>query len=326
MGLVLLAFGIEWAASDPGPGDAPIGSFLLAIIVAAAAFDRGSGYVATAFALALSAFVILPDGFGLPSARDTLILIVFAAVGITITAIVEALHRTIERLAATNEALSRSERARGLLLAEFRHRTRNDLGALVGLLLLRARGAPSETAAEALREAAGHALALARVHARLTPGDAVPPEHEGWVDTREFITGLCADIGQATAGEGLRPVAVTAAVEPHALDTERAVTLGLVLNEAVTNALKYAFPEDRAGTVRVGFVREGEDFVLSIGDDGVGLPSDAASEGRVLPAGSGLGTRLLQGMAAQLRGAFTRHGGEEGTLATLRFPAARPGT
>jgi two-component sensor histidine kinase len=101
----------------------------------------------------------------------------------------------------------------------------------------------------------------------------------------------------------------------------------LVLNEAVTNTLKYAFPEQRAGTVRVRFAREGEEFVLTVCDDGIGLPA----EGEMTNApstqplhGSGLGTRLLSALAAQLRGSFSRQPGQNGrgTVATLRFPAA----
>jgi two-component sensor histidine kinase len=105
------------------------------------------------------------------------------------------------------------------------------------------------------------------------------------------------------------------------------VQLGLVLNETVTNALKYAFPEGRAGTVRVRFVREGEDFVLTVADDGIGLPQEGDVTERRPRRGSGLGTRLLSALAAQLRGTFTRRPGENGvgTVAELRFPVKAPG-
>jgi two-component sensor histidine kinase len=131
-------------------------------------------------------------------------------------------------------------------------------------------------------------------------------------------------------GEGLRPLALSVEAEAHTLDTERAVQLGLVLNEAVANALKYAFPEDRPGTVRVRFAREEEEFVLTVADDGIGLPTEGELSGALLapaPYGSGLGTRLLRALAAQLRGSFSRHPGEgqRGTVAGLRFRAAPPG-
>ncbi|WP_052214705.1 sensor histidine kinase [Belnapia sp. F-4-1] len=151
------------------------------------------------------------------------------------------------------------------------------------------------------------------------------------VNTQHFIEGLCADIIAAQMGDGLRPVALVTEAEAHTLDTERAVQLGLVLNEAVTNALKYAFPKDRAGTVQVRFAREAGEFVLTVADDGIGLPA----EGELLGAppamplqGSGMGTRLLRALAAQLRGTFSRQPGEcgRGTVAGLRFRAAPPGS
>ncbi len=80
------------------------------------------------------------------------------------------------------------------------------------------------------------------------------------------------------------------------------------------------------------FAREGDSFLLSVSDDGVGLPPDeaspdAAQRGGKRPLGTGLGTRLLQGLAAQLRGTLSRRRGEDGagTLAELRFPVAEPG-
>ncbi len=153
------------------------------------------------------------------------------------------------------------------------------------------------------------------------------------MDTKDFIEGLCRDLERAQSGGELRPVALIAQAESHILDAERAVHLGLVLNELVTNALKYAFPDNGAGTVRVRFACEGESFALSVSDDGVGMSADetpsAASRtaGKQRPLGTGLGTRLLQGLAAQLRGTLSRHRGENGagTLAELRFPVVEPG-
>ena len=102
-----------------------------------------------------------------------------------------------------------------------------------------------------------------------------------------------------------------------------------MLNELVTNALKYAFPDNGAGTVRVRFRRDGNDYLLSVSDNGVGMASDDAPAARERPRrlGTGLGTRLLQGLAAQLRGTLSRSPGEDGsgTLAVLRFPVAEPG-
>jgi two-component sensor histidine kinase len=90
-----------------------------------------------------------------------------------------------------------------------------------------------------------------------------------------------------------------------------------VATELVANALKYAFPEERAGTVSVGFQREGEGFALTVTDDGVGFDPAAA------PKGTGLGGKLVRALVAQLGGRVeVRSGGAQGgTVCTIRFPA-----
>ena len=277
--------------------------FLAAILLSATLFDRGSGILATILsALAVSYAYMPPRHTLVISDRAQLAaLLIFVVIGVLLASIVEAMHRAIEALQVAQANLQEVQRARALLLEEFRHRTRNDLGSLVGILLLRARAATSEAARDGLREAADHALALARVHTRLAK-DSVAAEDATTVDTREFVVGLCSDLEKAFAGDGLRPVALHAVAEAHRLSTERSVQLGLVLNEAITNAFKYAFPEGRGGEVQVRFRREGGHFLLTVIDDGPGMLPEG-EPGEAPPAqGSGLGTRLLRALAAQLRG------------------------
>ncbi|RZA26507.1 MAG: sensor histidine kinase, partial [Proteobacteria bacterium] len=186
--------------------------------------------------------------------------------------------------------------------------------------LLRARGASPE-AKEALREAAGHARALANVHRRLEVAEA--DECGAYIESVNFIKGLVEDLDR-TSVDGLRPVALRVDTESHILDTERAVTLGLVLNELVTNALKYAFPDERHGTIAIRFCRIDECFELVVEDDGIGLPRDHDVEPSSA-ASRTLGTRLLRGLAAQLRGGFRRSQSPSGgTRCVLSFAAEAP--
>jgi two-component sensor histidine kinase len=345
--IVVAALSLRLLVDDILPPGYPFAFFYLAILFCSTLFNQGSGLVATATSALLATYFFLPPAnqFVMSDLGHLAALLLFMLTGTIIALTLEALHTAVADLQTANDELAaarddtsaalnqvaRSERLRSLLLREFRHRTRNDLGSLVGLLLLRARTAPSEAAREALKEAAQHALALSRVHSRLTPEDELPGDAEvGVVDTRDFVLGLCIDLDSAQVGEGLRPIALMAEAESHTLDAERAVPLGLVLNETVTNAMKYAFPEERAGAVRVRFLREGEHFLLTVVDDGIGVPPEAeldtAPPGQPSP-GSGLGTRLLRALAAQLRGTFTRQPGPDGagTLSELRFPAVPPG-
>lgn len=330
--LVAAALGVR-IASDPVFGDSyPFLLFLVPILLAACLFDHGSGLVATAVAALAAALLYLsPTGsLRIEKPADQAALVAFMAIGAAMSGVVEAMHRALAQVQQALAQLDRSERRRRLLLHEFRHRTRNDLQSLSALLLLRARAATSAAAGEGLREAAGHARTLARVHgwlARGVPGDGV--NDPGQIDTGDFVEGLCHDLEITIAAGGLRPIALRASAEHHMIDTERAVHLGLVLNELVTNAIKYGFPDERHGTVCVRFRREAADFLLTVADDGVGAPTleTEAERTEFRNDGAGLGTRLMRGLAAQLRGRFERLANPEGsgTLALLRFPVAEPG-
>jgi two-component sensor histidine kinase len=93
-------------------------------------------------------------------------------------------------------------------------------------------------------------------------------------------------------------------VEPIELDVTQAVPLGLIINEALTNAFKYAFPDGRPGTVSLSLFRlEETTYQLTVADDGVGLPAhyDPASS-------HSLGMTLLHGFSEQLGGELTLSG------------------
>jgi two-component system, sensor histidine kinase PdtaS len=132
-----------------------------------------------------------------------------------------------------------------------------------------------------------------------------------------FLTELCEDLRSALTE--MRPVTLKAKIEQHFLPEERAVPVGLMLNELVTNALKYAFPGDRTGNVNVVFARDGETFHLTVSDDGIGIPpSDAPSTDQ-----AGLGQRLVKSMVAQIEGSYHLEPASSGsgTVARISFPA-----
>jgi two-component system, sensor histidine kinase PdtaS len=169
---------------------------LVAVLLAAGLFDRGSGLFATGLG---AVFVVIAyfrplDGTAAEDPGDVLALALFVGCGAALAVAVEAMHRALADAQRALADLARSETRRRLLLQEFRHRTRNDLQSLSALLLLRARGVPSPAAADGLCEAAEHARALARVHSWLTADEARHEDDPGQVDTRNFIVGLCHDL------------------------------------------------------------------------------------------------------------------------------------
>ena len=124
---------------------------------------------------------------------------------------------------------------------------------------------------------------------------------------------LCRDLSEALVGD--RPVALAVRADPVDLPGASAVVVGLVVNELVQNALKYAFPRDRAGRVDIELRRNGGRCALIVSDDGVGMPADGRS---------GSGGRLVDGFARQLRGTLERRSGA-GLSVRLDFPLAHDG-
>jgi two-component sensor histidine kinase len=146
-----------------------------------------------------------------------------------------------------------------------------------------------------------------------------------------FLGALCDDLRLTSVGEA-QPVALRTSVEPVALPVEQAVPVGLIVNEAVANALKHAFPDGRAGVVEVRLGRGGigddggrRRLRLEVADDGVGAPTTdpSACDGGAVRRGKGQGSRLIGALARQLGGSAEWRG-PLGTALVVVFPEAGP--
>ena len=115
---------------------------------------------------------------------------------------------------------------------------------------------------------------------------------------------------------------LTLKAEPIEIDPDRAVAIGIIVNELVMNAVKYAYP-DGAGPIHVVLNANGDDLELSIADDGVGLNV------KLDPRSTGMGQRIVSAMASKLEASVERDPGHAGTRILLRFrrvntPATKP--
>jgi two-component sensor histidine kinase len=181
-------------------------------------------------------------------------------------------------------ALDRQE----LLTREMSHRVKNSLATVAGLLSLQARGTESAHVREALADARSRVEAVAQVHDQLwRQPDLAAVELAG------FLESLCEKLRESAPGH-----AITCTAPAMPIPADLAIPLGLFVNELVTNAVKHAYP-GRHGPVRVEAVPDGASRVLlSVSDDGVGLPEgfDAGAARR------SLGMRVIHGLSRQLGG------------------------
>ena len=105
---------------------------------------------------------------------------------------------------------------------------------------------------------------------------------------------------------------LTLKAEPIEIDPDRAVAIGIIVNELVMNAVKYAYP-DGAGPIDVNFHAQGDDLVLSIADNGVGL------SGKTDPRSTGMGQRIVTAMASKLEASVERDPDHAGTRIVVLF-------
>lgn len=320
-------------------GDTERYPFLLAfptVVLVGVVFNQGTGIFASLLSVVVAASLVLPPVGSLYVADPNNVVgaAVYMASSVIVAVLMEALHvacaelarsyvaaeRSAEELRAANCQLAAASSDRETLLREAVHRSRNDLQRLSASLHLQIATTADATAQAALREAVMRVEALARVNGRLegywhTAGDAV--------DSQAFIEGLAADLRLAIIN--LRPITLIVEAESHPLTATRAIAVGLILNELVTNSLKYAFPGDQAGRIFIRFRQETDVFALSVEDDGIGIAEGAA------PQGTGLGRRLVRALAAQLGGgtnlpsrptenAADAAPQEEGSRFVVRFP------
>lgn len=187
-----------------------------------------------------------------------------------------------EELRASNERLH-------TLLREVNHRVSNSLQLVSAMVHMQANAVSDPAAKAALTDTQSRIQAIAQVHRRLYSADDVE-----FVAMDDYLAALIADLEQ-TSANSTAPCKLTLRAEPLRLATDRAVSLGTIVNELVTNACKYAYPAGKGGEVRIAFTRDGEGgFVLTVEDDGPGLPKDGKVQG------TGLGTRLVRAMTSSL--------------------------
>lgn len=201
------------------------------------------------------------------------------------------------------EALARAE----ILLHEVNHRVANSLALVASLTRLQRNAVKDPSARNALDEMQVRIAAIAGVHRRLYTSSDV-----SFVALDTYLAGLVEELESAMRALG-RDHAIVLSAEPVALATDKAVSLGIIVTELVTNAFKYAYPGDASGDIRVRLVRDDGHATLTVEDDGVGW----TGQGPV--SGTGLGSRIITATAAMLQSKVAFLPRDTGTCAQLRF-------
>ena len=202
---------------------------------------------------------------------------------------------------------------RELLLKELNHRVKNNLQMVSSLLNLQASRLSDPSSKEHFRKAIDRVQAVGDIHARLYQGEQL-----GRIDFDEYLKDLCGRLRESML-DG-KSITLKVETEPLVLDIDRAIPLGLIVNELVTNSIKHAFPNGATGNITVHLEKGPADQALrlSIGDDGRGLTDKNGTER------DGLGMRLVEGLMQQVGGTMEIRD-EPGARYEITIPAGEPG-
>ncbi len=175
-----------------------------------------------------------------------------------------------------------------VLMQELQHRVANSLQIIASVLLQSARQVSSDETKVHFHDAHQRVTSVAAVQKQLATSQL------GDVELRPYFTQLCASIGASMiANHGQFKLNVTA--DDSVVPADVSVSLGLIVTELVINALKHAFPDERAGHIGVAYAARGPNWTLSVVDDGVGMPTGGEA------AKAGLGTTIVEALAKQVR-------------------------
>jgi chemotaxis protein methyltransferase CheR len=185
------------------------------------------------------------------------------------------------------------------------HRVANSLQIIASILLLKARSVTSEETRQHLTDAHQRVLSVAEVQRHLHTSTGVEE-----IDVVSYLSKLCSSLAVSMVGED-QPIAVNVTAQGGRIDSQKAVSLGLIVTELVLNAIKYAFPREKAkALIQVSYETDRDDWKLTVSDNGTGK---AAGE----PSSAGLGTAIVEALVKQLEARMDVISDTDGTSVSI---------
>ncbi len=230
----------------------------------------------------------------------------------------DAFARATEALSEQQRKLRAATAQQELLMQEIHHRVKNNLQIIASLLNLQASRIRQPEAKAEFQSARDRIRALATLHRHLYAHGELHT-----INMRAFLNELCGQLLQAIGDGGARDeqrVSLEIEAPELQISSDQAVPIALIVTEAVSNAVKYAFPGSRQGQIRVRLTLIGDGARLEIADDGVGIPAGRAETETGVR--DGLGRPLIRGFARQL-GATLSLTEENGTRYVVDIPLQR---
>jgi len=222
-----------------------------------------------------------------------------------ITQSLETVSLRAEKEAAEAQLRESNERLQ-MLLQEVNHRVANSLQLVSAFVNMQSRTLSDANARAALDDTQRRIAAIAQVHRRLYTSSSVEA-----VDMADYLASLVEELSETWSNSDIAH-RISLDAEPVRLATDKAVAIGIIVTELVTNACKYAYPAGAGGEVRIALSgADGDGFRLLVEDDGCGMPASGEIKG------TGLGTKLIKAMAQTLKATIAYEAAPQGVRAVL---------
>lgn len=216
--------------------------------------------------------------------------------------------KTNADLAVKNELISKALAEKDILLREIHHRVKNNLQMISALLYLHGKSVDDSTAQEALMESQNRVQSMAMIHQNL-----YQDENLLGVSIQDYLDKLLSHLISSYNIEKNR-ITIHKKINIPQLDVDTVIPLALIINELISNALKYAFRDGRKGEISIFLGHHETGIRLEVSDDGIGLPEHFALE-----TSSNFGLKLINILSDRLGATWTTHSGN-GTRMTLHIP------
>jgi two-component sensor histidine kinase len=210
------------------------------------------------------------------------------------------------------DALAKSLDEKEMLLKEIHHRVKNNLMIISSLLNLQSRYIEDKDARDVFKESQNRAKSMAMIHERLYHSTDLKN-----IDFGDYIMSLTTDLYHTMVLDSDR-IKLDIDVEDVKIDINNMVPLGLIVNELITNSMKYAFPNHKSGYIKIQLYREHEKITLVVSDNGIGLPEDVDYRKT-----NSLGLQLVKSLTDQIDGEI-RLDKSQGTTFTIIFEEQNP--
>lgn len=215
-------------------------------------------------------------------------------------------YKSYQTRTKSNQLLAAKNQQNELLLKEIHHRVKNNLELVKSLISLQSAQLEDSVTKDAMIASQNRVQSMGIIHQKLYQGNNL-----GSIEMKDYFLNL---------GEGILDtfntddkVKIECAMDHLELDVDTAVPIGLIVNELLTNALKYAFPDDSKGNISISLSKSNsETLTLNVSDNGIGKIKGLA------PKGTGFGSQLVQLLTQQLNGEM-KEDNQNGTSVSFHF-------